>query len=198
VLVWEEDGWGLGPQLFPLIAIQDYAWYWVQESPNPAAIGATVTASVGSSECGVVAIMEALPGFSPAPRPIGFARLAVPSNAVRPGCGRSGATVTFAVGGLAVTANWEPGLHRLDLPLDAIQPTPSSSPTPIPSVAPTQTPEPSAAPTSTPSAAATPAAFPSSGGRQGVPLVHSSITMIILAAAILASVGSAAVWHRLR
>jgi hypothetical protein len=58
----------------------------------------------------------------------GFSKLIVPSDAVQPGCGTPGATVTFLVDGeVAGEVAWQTGVQRIDI---GVQPPPSPSPTP--------------------------------------------------------------------
>ncbi len=65
--------------------------------------------------------------------------VAVVSESQRPGCGRTGALITFTVGGRPALQSipWEPGPIRLDLSVGSAAITPLPTPTPAP---PTPTP----------------------------------------------------------
>ena len=76
-----------------LVAMEDYAWYWVEEAALTGAIAfGGVWARVDGPDCqGAVVVLA--PSFSV--KVIGFISLPVPSAEIQPGCGYPGATVHF-------------------------------------------------------------------------------------------------------
>jgi hypothetical protein len=98
---------------------------------QPAPTGTEVRAFIGSTDC-----TQAAPGERPAFRD-GSATayvVAVLHESQRPGCGRTGAVITFTIDGRPALQSvpWEPGPIRLDLSLGS--PTVIPLPTPTPTV----------------------------------------------------------------
>jgi hypothetical protein len=115
--------WGSEPAYseIDLIAIPDHAWLWVEQPAplEPSSVGTAVVAIVDGKACATMTIARTNQGFMPGPPPIGFTQLAVPSDTLAPGCGAAGKVVSFRIGVemSAFTTTWQPGLHRIDLPL---------------------------------------------------------------------------------
>lgn len=109
---------------------------------QPAPTGTEVRAFIGPVDC-----TQAAPGERPAFRdgPATAYVVTVLHESQRPGCGRSGAVITFTIDGRPALQSvpWEPGPIRLDLSLGSPTtiPLPTSTPTP-PGGAATPTPPP--------------------------------------------------------
>lgn len=104
-----------------LTAMRDHAWYWFHDTGEFMSYeGAAVEALVGGLVCGETK-MEFGGGIEGSPatvRIVGFGKLLVPSDALSPGCGRAGATVTFTIDGRpAGSIPWQPGLQEIELGL---------------------------------------------------------------------------------
>lgn len=130
---------GLGFQIQHLVAMEDHAWYWSEHFgaellPHD---DATVQALVDGVVCGETT--ATIGRWSTA----GFYKLIVPSEAIQPGCGRPGVSVSFLVDGVeAETAlPWVPGLQRIgrEVPQQPLEPTPTATRTPTAAVTPTAT-----------------------------------------------------------
>jgi len=95
--------------------------------------GAPVKAYVEDRLCGESTIFPTHPG------PMSHQVVVLP-EALRAGCGREGASVTFTIGDELANedAVWEPGAHRLTLSVGE-PPPPTPSPTPRPTVSPEAT-----------------------------------------------------------
>ena len=104
-----------------LVAMPEHSWLWAEQpAPNdPGSLGTPVEAIVDGKVCASTTIARTYQGFMSGPPPIGFSRLAVPSDTLSLGCGSPGKTIAFRIGGeiSPFTTTWEPGLHRIDLPL---------------------------------------------------------------------------------
>lgn len=86
--------------------------------------GTPVQAYVGDQLCGESTIFTVHPGPN-------MYQVAVLPDALRAGCGREGASVTFTIGGQTTNevAVWQPGVHRLELSVGE-PPSPTSTPRP--------------------------------------------------------------------
>jgi hypothetical protein len=134
-----------------LTAMENHAWYWLEQPlAEPLVAGALIQALVDGHVCGEASIRAREP-----PGIAGFPQLVVAADSFRPGCGRPGARLSFAVGGIAAenTVDWQPGLQRITL-----QFPPPSTPSPSPTAAPPLTPVP-------PEGRGMPARLPATGGR---------------------------------
>lgn len=100
-----------------LVAMPDHAWFWTETRLDSSPVeGAVVLARIDGVTCGQAKVTRTLHGGVPV---YGFGRLIVPSDAIQPGCGRTGATVTFHFGASVIaSAKWVPDFQRVNIPLD--------------------------------------------------------------------------------
>ena len=113
-----------------LTAMEQHAWYWFHDTGEFISYeDASVQALVDGVVCGgaQVELGSGIEGSPATVRVVGFRKLIVPSDALRPGCGRAGAIVTFRVGGVVLaTMPWLPGLQEINSDLPRVLPNDGS------------------------------------------------------------------------